>query len=98
MNKQERIAVHGTFPVSIWGNADAGDFLIHEIGQPVPRAEILRRRWPLLAVVGLVDGKPATALEEPLDDATIDALSAAYVSFVAKKLDTAFTDTWGGLA
>ena len=90
MNKRAHIALHGVFPVSIWGHVETGDFIIHEFGQPVPREEILSRRLPLLAIVGLVDGRPDTALETPLTEDTIQTIAGAYVAFVTAKLEAAF--------
>ena len=90
LDKFETIGVYGAFPVSIWGRPEAGEFLICEIGEPVPGDEIRARNLPLLAVVGIVDGRPQTALETPLDDATIKTLADLYVRHVAAKIESGF--------
>jgi len=88
--KAEHIAVHGVFPVSIWGRPETSDFLIHEIGEPVPGGEIRGRCLPLLAVVGIVDGRPQTALETELPGATIQTLADLYVRHVVTKIEASF--------
>ncbi len=90
LDRFEVIGVYGAFPVSIWGRPEAGEFLICEIGEPVPGDEIRARNLPLLAVVGLIDGRPQTALETPFDDATIQTLAGMYVRHVAAKIEAAF--------
>jgi hypothetical protein len=88
-DKFEAIAGYAAHPVCILGNLQTSDFELMDVRDPEPLSEdtiheIRRRGLRFIGAVGIVEGKPRTALDEPLDEATKFALSMAYLQFVAE--------------
>jgi hypothetical protein len=58
--------------------------------------EELRSRWPGrglrgVGYIGLVDGAPKLALNEPLDGVQVEALAAAFAGYIATLVKSAMT-------
>ncbi len=88
LNKHEQLAHDGDFIVCILGNLQTSEF---ELLDPAQLAvadtarTLTRRGFQYVGTVGMVNGAPRTALDEPLDDATISTLSSAYVRHVTAR-------------
>ena len=97
LDKFEQLATDSTLTAVILGNPGLTDF---ELIPPEPlsaeaQAAFHSRDFGFIGVVGVVGGKFRTALAVPLDDATADALAAAFVQYVVAKLKLNTKDvTW----
>ena len=88
--KHELIAGTAQFPVAVLGNPATADFeLIALGGTEFPDIRAVERGLRYLATVGLVNGKPESHLEEPLDDVTTASLAKAYLAHVEAGLGLA---------
>jgi hypothetical protein len=88
-DKFEAIAGYAAHPVCILGNLQTSDFELVDVSESAPLSEeaeneIRRRGLHFIGALGIVKGKPRTALDEPLDEATIFAISAAYFQYVTE--------------
>ena len=74
------------FSVFLLGNLHTRDFEIYPVEAPVPAATDAAydgRGLEFLGCAGIVEGRPRTELNGPLDDAAITALSQQYAGYVA---------------
>jgi hypothetical protein len=90
LDKFEQLASDSTLTAVILGNPALTDF---ELIAPAPlppetQAKFHARNFGFIGVVGVVEGRFRTALAVPLDDATAEALAAAFVQYVVAKLNT----------
>lgn len=84
LDKYERIAFHGQYVVTVLSNGSELE-LVDMDAAPLPQSAVFRG-FHFVGVVGLIDGALDVALAEPLDNATISAMSQAYLQFFENKL------------
>ena len=71
------------FPVVIWSDNEMRDFLFLDAAAPVKDFSDLFAHPKFIGAVALDDqGKPHSALNEPLDTEAIEAVTSAYVRHV----------------
>jgi len=88
-DKFSHIAGYGRIVAAIFGNLETQDYeLIDVDAVPLSEAQaaIQTRGLAFIGVMGLMDGKPRTALDVELDEETGAALSHAYVQFACARL------------
>ena len=89
-DKHEVIAGFAQYPASILGNLETRDFVLiamNDLPLSEPsRLDYTARGFTYIGDVGILNGKPRTALYEPLDNDAITALSAAYIRLVEAAL------------
>ncbi len=90
-DKFEQIANDAQFAAGILGNLETDDFALVDINcvSKTPAKDLCGRGLCFLGIVGIVQGAPRIALDEPLDDATIEALAKAFVSYIVEKIKAA---------
>jgi hypothetical protein len=76
----ELIACYGRLAVAILGNPTTSEFVLIDLTEPLPdlRSEA-QRGFCFIGAVGIVQGVRRVALAEPLDNASLDALSQANI-------------------
>jgi hypothetical protein len=87
----QTIAAYGQPAVCILGNPATSEFLLVDLA-PGPLPADLRQTADahglyFIGAAGLVHGAPRTALAEPLDNATVDALAQAVIAFIMAGLE-----------
>lgn len=96
MNKCVELVAQASFAVAIVGNPGTRDFELLDL--PVKASLVLRdelkRRLEFCGIIALVGGRPQTALESPLDESVITALTHAFLD----RIDAALTITEAVLA
>jgi hypothetical protein len=91
MDKFERLALESQAAAAILGNGH--EFEIIDLGKPeaMPSSEyrrkLLERGFRFVGIVGLIEGRPKTALAEPLDEISTAALSRAYVDLIEQRIN-----------
>ena len=81
--------VSGAFPMAILGDVKTRDFELIPVSDISPdlQQRIVADCLVFVGVVGLVNGTPKSALQVPLDNVAIAAVSAAYISAVEAGLN-----------
>ena len=93
LDKHQTLVRDAQLALCILGNPQTSDFELIEMPK-LPLSEerlhsLRLRGMYYLGVVGLVDGVPRTALDEPLENAAVDALARAFLSHMASLLRSA---------
>lgn len=89
LDKFEAIAHDAQFPVCILGNPQTSEYALIDLEKPLPKTLLDERGMYFIGAIGIVDGAPRVALNEPLEDATISRLSQAYLRHIADALKAA---------
>jgi len=91
-DKHHTLVRDAQLALCILGNPQTSDFELIEVPKLPLSAEHLPslrlRGMYYIGVVGLVDGVPRTALDEPLENASVDALARAFLSHIGSSLRT----------
>jgi hypothetical protein len=77
------------------GNVERKDFEVFPLFQALSdetTADYRARGFSFLGAAGIVDGSPQTCLEVPLDNETVDALSARVRALVEAELERRIAD------
>jgi hypothetical protein len=97
-DKHEQIAHDAEFVVCILGNPETSDFELIDISHaPLPehlRTPMRERGFRFLGTVGLLEGVPRTALEEPLSPEITSALAQAYIRHVEAAANARLEVAW----
>lgn len=101
MEKFEQLLADSAFSRLILGNEAASDFLLIE-DRPwsdEAQSDIERRGLRFVGVLGVVQGRPKSALAVPMDEATITRLAQDFVSeAMASPAATEFVEYFASLA
>lgn len=89
-DKFELLVKDAQIALCVMGNPQTSDFELVDVEQlplsDAHRRSMTKRGMGFLGVVGLVNGAPQSAFEEPLPDASVDALAMAFMSHLAVSL------------
>jgi hypothetical protein len=101
LDRYELVALYGRLPVVIFGNTSSGDFELVDLDAtpdklPEVKAAIEARGLEFLGTVAILDGQPRSALADPLDTPTIEALAEAYNRHVDARLKDRIRETVPG--
>ena len=101
LDNLDRYELVGKLPVVIFGNTSSGDFELVDLDAapvtlPEVKIAIEARGLAFLGTVAILDGKPRSALADPLDTPTITSLAEAYNRHIDARLKNRIRETVPG--
>jgi hypothetical protein len=88
MDKFEQLAWDATYSAGLLGNGT--EFELVDIPLKSLSEQLIKwqsKNFGFIGIIGIVNGRPKVALALPLDDATISALSAAFVQRIESAIN-----------
>jgi hypothetical protein len=84
LDKFESIAWESQFAICLMANPELTEFALVDLTESAPSADafdgFIARRFQFAGIAGICDGRPATALANPLDNASVDFLAGAVLA------------------